>query len=251
MITEALLEQAVALAREAGHLTQRWFQSSELTVERKGDGTPVTQADRAAEALLRTRLRDAFPHDSIVGEEEAPFEGTSGRTWYVDPIDGTKAFSRGVPLYSNLLALVDTDGSAIGVINIPATGETVFAGRELGCYYNEQRCSVSTTSALADSYVMTSGLSHWPRPALNTLIDVTGGVRTWGDGYGYTLVATGRADAMVDPIVSPYDIAPMPVILAEAGGRFTDLSGRPGFEHGSGLASNGTLHRELIGILSS
>src|SRR5205814_4092347 len=128
----ALLEEAVALAREAGEYTLRWFGVADLVIDRKGDGTPVTEADRGAERLVRRHLADTHPGDSIVGEEEDDVHGSSGRCWIVDPVDGTKAFTHGVPLYSTLLAMEDEHGPAIGVIELPALGETVYAGRGLG-----------------------------------------------------------------------------------------------------------------------
>ena len=246
----AELDQAVAMAREAGERTLRWFRSRDLEVERKDDGTPVTAADRDAERYLRERIAEAFPGDGVLGEEEAPTESRTGRRWILDPIDGTKAFTCGVPLYSNLLALEDEHGIAVGVINLPALGERVWAGRGLGCWSERGEARVGGHSTLEGAYVMSSSLSHWPAGAVARLEAAGAILRTWGDGYGYALVATGRAAAMVDPIVEPYDIAPMPVILAEAGGRFTDLGGAPGFEGGSGVATTGPLHDELLAALT-
>lgn len=248
-IDQATLDTAVALARAAGDRTLRWFRSPDLEVVRKGDGTPVTAADRDAERYLREQIAAAFPDDAILGEEEAPTEGTSGRRWILDPIDGTKAFTCGVPLYSNLLALEDEDGIAVGVINLPALGETVWAGRGLGCWSEQGRASVSDHAALEGAYVMSSSFSHWA-PGRVAALEAAGAIlRTWGDGYGYALVATGRAAAMVDPIVEPYDIGPMPVILQEAGGRFTDVAGTESIETGSGVATNGHVHDELLALL--
>ena len=243
------LARAVDITRAAGELTLRWFQSADLTVERKRDGTPVTEADRAAELYIRAELQRQFPLDSIIGEEHDYVRGTSGRTWYIDPIDGTKAFSRGVPLYSNLLALIDPAGAALGVINLPALSETVYAARGLGCFHNGARCGVSATAQLDGAYVTTSALNHWPGESLANLQTTGAVLRTWGDGYGYALVATGRVDVMVDPVVEPYDVAPMPVILAEAGGRFTDWSGNHRHDGGSGVATNGLLHADVLAHL--
>jgi histidinol phosphatase-like enzyme (inositol monophosphatase family) len=248
-VDPALLDQSVDLVRRAGALTLEWFGRAGLHVETKGDGTPVTEADRAAERFLRTELAARFPDDSIVGEEEATHTGTSTRTWTIDPIDGTKAFTRGVPLYANLLALDDEHGPAIGIINIPALGEIVAAGRGIGCFHNDVSCRVSTTSSLADAYASTSGLDAWPADMLARVLATPVKLRTWGDGYGYVLVATGRIDAMIDPIVAPYDIAPMRTILPEAGGRFTDLAGVDRADGGSGLATNGRLHDDLLSLL--
>ena len=249
-IDQATLDTAVALLREAGDRTLRWFRSTDLEVVRKADGTPVTAADRDAERFLRMRLTDLFPDDAVLGEEEPPTDGTSGRRWIIDPIDGTKAFTCGVPLYSNLLALEDEHGIAVGVINLPALGETVWAGRGLGCWSDRGAAHVSDHATLEGAYVMSSSFGHWPDGRVAALEGAGAVLRTWGDGYGYALVATGRVAAMVDPIVAPYDIAPMPVILAEAGGRFTDLDGTSSIETGSGVATNGHVHDELLTLLA-
>ena len=147
-----LLEEAVDLARRAGEVTLGYFRSSGLAVEHKADGTPVTQADRQAERLIRSELEKRHPADGIVGEEEGVKLGESGRRWFVDPIDGTIAFTRGVGTYTNLLALEDEQGIAIGVINVPALGETVYAARGLGCYWNGAPAHVSDCDQLAESY---------------------------------------------------------------------------------------------------
>jgi histidinol phosphatase-like enzyme (inositol monophosphatase family) len=250
-IDQETLDTAVGLLRAAGERTLQWFRSADLEVERKGDGTPVTAADRDAERFLRERLADAFPADGVLGEEEPPTDGTSGRRWILDPIDGTKAFTCGVPLYSNLLALEDEHGIAVGVINLPALGEAVWAGRGLGCFSDRGPARVSDHSTLDGAYVVSSSLTHWPEGTVAALDGAGAVLRTWGDGYGYALVATGRAAAMVDPIVEPYDIGPMPVIFSEAGGRFTDLAGQEGIAGGSGVGSNGLVHEALLGVLGA
>ncbi len=222
-----LVTEAVELARMAGELTLRYFRSAGLAIDEKGDGTPVTAADRGAERLLREELARRHPDDGVLGEEEAELVGTSGRRWILDPIDGTKAFTHGVPLYTNLLAVEDEHGPAVGVINVPALGETVWAGRGLGCFCNDDPARVSTRDDLAGAYVSTSSFAPWSDPALAAARAALLNLRTWGDGYGYVLVATGRVEAMVDPVAELYDLAPMPVIIAEAGGHFTSLSGDP------------------------
>ena len=245
-----LLDEAVALARLAGDLTLQYFRRTDLQVDRKGDGTPVTAADRGAERLLRDELARRHPEDGILGEEESERLGTSGRRWIIDPIDGTKAFTHGVPLYTNLLALEDDDGIAVGVINVPALAETVYAARGLGCFSNGAPVRVNDRLELAGSYLTTSGFSAWTDATYLAVKRAGVNVRTWGDGYGYVLVATGRVEAMFDPIAELYDLAPVPVIIEEAGGRFTDLAGGQGPGAGSGLATNGRFHDELLAVLA-
>ena len=155
-----------------------------------------------------------------------------------------------MPLYTTLLAVEDAHGVAAGVIVVPALDEVVWAGRGLGCFHDGRPCSVSVVSSIAEAYLTTSSYSHWPEAGLLAVRRSGMAMRTWGDGYGYLLVATGRMEAMVDPVVAPYDVAPMPVILAEAGGRFTDLAGDEGFAGGSGLATNGVLHDAVLALLS-
>lgn len=245
-----LLQTAVTFLREAGEFTLQHFRRADLAIDSKGDGTPVTVADRGAERLLRELIEAKYPDDGILGEEEAEKLGTSGRRWIIDPIDGTKAFTHGVPLYSNLLAIEDAEGIQIGVINIPALGETVYAGRGLGCFANGEPCSVNDNQGVAGAYMTTSGFDPWDPQQIVAVKEAQLHLRTWGDGYGYVLVATGRLEAMFDPKAELYDLAPMPVILAEAGGRFSDLSGRFSPDGGSGLATNGQIHDELLELLS-
>ena len=248
-VDQATLDLAVGLARAAGDRTLRWFRAADLEVERKGDGTPVTAADRDAERFVREELAARCPGDGILGEEEAAVESSSGRRWIIDPIDGTKAFTCGVPLYSTLLALEDEHGIAVGVVHLPALGETVWAGRGLGCWSDRGPARVGGAASLQGAYVMSSSFDSWEPEWVGAVAGAGAILRTWGDGYGYALVATGRVAAMVDPIVEPYDVGPMPVLLAEAGGRFTDLSGAPTIEGGSGLGTNGLVHDDLLALL--
>jgi histidinol phosphatase-like enzyme (inositol monophosphatase family) len=234
----------------AGESTLPYFRSVELEVEHKDDHTPVTVADRGAERLLRKELEALFPDDAIVGEEEHDKAGTSGRTWIIDPIDGTKAFTHGVPLYATLLAATDEHGPLLGVICLPALPEVVWAGRGLGCFLEGERCHVSEHDALVGAYVTAGALRNWPEGALDATHAAGAFVRTWGDAYGYALVATGRVEAMVDHEAAVWDLAPMPVIIGEAGGRFTDLAGADTHEGGSGLATNGRLHDRFLELLA-
>jgi histidinol-phosphatase len=250
-VDPALVDTAIDIARSAGARTLDWFNRADLAVEHKGDGSPVTDADLAAESLIRARLADEFPDDAVMGEEHQDTAGTSGRTWVIDPIDGTKAFTKGVPLYSNLLALVDEHGPAVGVINLPALGETIWAGRGRGAFHNGVPCRVSDRSVLDGSYVCTSGFSYWAPDALRAVLDAPVVFRTWGDAYGYAMVATGRAEAMIDPAANPWDLAPIAVIITEAGGTYTTFSGEHGpdtWKSGSGVATNGVIHADLLDL---
>lgn len=250
-----MLANAVEILRAAGTFTLQWFDNPDLDVITKSDGTPVTEADRGAERVVRDRLAALHPEDSILGEELDDHIGTSTRTWIVDPIDGTKAFTRGVPLYSNLLAVVDEHGPLIGVINLPALATTVYAGRGLGCFRDGRPVRVSDRSTPSTCVLSTSGFGTWSDQAVLGVRSAGFELRTWGDGYGYAMVACGALDAMVDPQVSLWDIAPMPVIMTEAGGRFTGVDGSevslvPGAKV-SGLASNGVVHDLVIAAMAA
>lgn len=251
-----LLQWAVDLTKEAGRRTLTRFRADDLAIESKGDGTPVTEADKDAEAYIRAELASAHPHDAVLGEEEGAETGTSGRRWVIDPIDGTKAFMRGVPLYTNLTALEDEHGWAVAVINMPAIDECVYAGRGLGCFQDDrhgERRPARVGPRSATPFLMASGYTRWDDDALLRVKRAGWALRTWGDGYGYALVATGRADAMVDPAAALWDVAPMPLVLAEAGGRFTTIDGDDAFGDDpaacSGVATNGEGHDEFLALL--
>jgi len=252
---EEVLEFAVDIAQRAGQRTLAHYRNDELSIDHKRDGSPVTVADRGAERFLREEIEARFPNDEIRGEEEADRPGTSGRKWILDPIDGTKAFTHGVPLFANLVALHGPEGVLCGVINLPALSETVYAGRGLGCFEARgseapRRVHVSKRTEIDGAYLATTATDNWRASSWKAVHDAGIQVRTWGDAWGYALVATGRVDAMVDPTIEWYDIAAMPVIMAEAGGRFSDLAGRDTFEGGSGLGSNGHLHETLLGLMA-
>ena len=253
-----LMDHAVAWTREAGELTLGWFNHPELGVEHKGDGSPVTSADRAAERFLRERIEAEFPDDAILGEEEDERVGTSGRRWVIDPIDGTKAFTHGVGTFSNLLYLEDEHGPAVGVINLPALDETVWAGRGRGCFLDGSPCGVSDRDRVAGSYLTCTGFHGWTSEMFDRTTGADVQLRTWGDAYGYALVASGRVEAMFDPSLAWWDLAAMLVIIPEAGGTITAWDGgdasRPSVDHPeyaySAIASNGRFHDELIGMLT-
>ena len=246
-IEESLLELAVELATGAGALTRKWFDRGTINVDTKEDGSPVTEADKAAERYLREQISLAFPTDAIIGEEEEDRGGTSGRTWIIDLIDGTKSFTHGVPLYGTLLAVTDEHGPAAGVVVLPALDEIVSAGRGIGCFHNGRETSVNDREDLSSSYVMTSGFEYWDdHSERDQLLDSGATVRTWGDAYGYVLLVTGRCEVTVDPIPKLWDVAPMQVIVTEAGGTVTDQFGQPWEEGKHFVASNGHVHDPFL-----
>ena len=255
------LEHARNIAYQAGEQTLRYFYNTgNLLVERKADESPVTVADRETELLLRQRISERFPDDAIFGEEFPAREGSSGYRWILDPIDGTKSFICGVPLYSTLIGLEHEGHCVGGVIALPALGELVWAGRSLGAWHETKqsepkKCSVSERSVLSDATFLTSEVLTFDkynrREAYNRLERSVRLTRTWGDAYGYALIATGRADVMVDPAMSEWDAAPLRVILEEAGGRFTDWQGNATIFGNEGVATNGILHDEVLRYLGA
>jgi len=247
-----LLDFAVDAAREAGRFTLRHFRRG-LKVERKADDSPVTAADRGAEELLRRRIEKHFPDHGIVGEEfgEKPARGT--QRWILDPIDGTVSFVHGVPLYANLVAFEWSGEVLLGVINLPALDEIVYAARGLGCTWNDRPARVSGVADLSSARVAyTSAVlcrQHGRFEALQRLLRACGSDRGWPDAYGYAMVATGRAEIMLDPIMNLWDVAPLVPVLTEAGGTLTDLSGRPTHTAPEALATNGRLLDAVVALL--
>jgi histidinol-phosphatase len=256
---KARLELGQAAAREAGRLTLDYFQRDSLAVEWKADASPVTIADRRAEQLLRDRLSAAFPGDAILGEELADRTGTSGYRWILDPIDGTKSFIHGVPLYGTLVGLEYESQPVLGIIEIPALDERAFAARGQGAWHSKgaappRRVHVSSTKTLAESLFLTSEVSSFGQRGAADVYDRLQAAcrlsRTWGDCYGYLMVATGRADLMVDPIMNVWDAAAVQPIIGEAGGTFTDWQGRPTIHSGEGIATNGLILAEVLKMIS-
>ena len=242
--TDILMHAAADVARVAGDVALRHFRSA-LRVEIKGDGSPVTIADREAETAARAWLADRFPRDGILGEEQGLTAGASGRRWVIDPIDGTKTFVRGVPLWGTLVAVAEGDDVLAGAAYFPAVGEIVAAAPGAGCWWNGARCRVSGVDALGSALVLTTDeqFTHRPdrRDAWRRLAGSAGVARSWGDCYGYLLVATGRAEAMLDAVVGDWDVACFLPIVEEAGGVFTDWDGRRAAFGGSAVATNRAL----------
>jgi histidinol-phosphatase len=248
------LELALALAERADAISMARFQADDLSVTTKPDMTPVSDADRAVEEALTGLIRDRRPGDAIVGEEFGAC-GESARRWVLDPIDGTKNFVRGVPVWATLIAVMDGEEVLAGVVSAPALGRRWWAARGAGAWATAlggapRRLRVSGVSELADASVDHSGLARWPnRDGVLKLVDQTWRSRGYGDFWGYALVAEGAADLAVEPAVELWDVAPLSVLVTEAGGRFTDLTGRPGPAGGSALATNGRLHETALSYL--
>ncbi|HLK11340.1 MAG TPA: histidinol-phosphatase [Candidatus Binatia bacterium] len=245
-----LLAVAVEAARAGGRRTLAHFGAG-TAVEWKADGTPVTAADREAERAMREVIGRAFPDHGVLGEEEGETRGAAAVRWIIDPLDGTKTFVRGVPLYGTLVG-VEVDGDpAVGVIHLPALGETVAAARGEGCTWNGRPCRVSAAAQLDDALVVVTDeraararSGAWARLAAATRMQ-----RTWGDCYGYALVATGRAEVALDPVMNVWDCAALLPIVEEAGGRFTDWRGRRTIRGGEAVATNGALHAAVLDVL--
>ncbi len=252
------LNLAVEAAREAGEITLEYFRRDDLEVERKGDDSPVTVADRAAEQHLRQRIAEAFAEDGILGEEFPERPGSSGYRWILDPIDGTKSFIHGVPLYGTLVGVECEGESVIGVILIPALDECVYASIGQGAWYTSggdppRLARVSEKVQLAESCFLTSEVGSFDeidrRGVYDRLQAACRLTRTWGDCFGYLMVATGRAELMVDPVMQVWDAAAILPVIQEAGGTFTDWQGRPTAHSGQGIATNGHILDEVLAIV--
>jgi histidinol-phosphatase len=238
---DARIAPAAELARLTGDIALRHYRSN-LTVETKADGSPVTAADRAAEQAARDWVRRYFPEDGILGEEFGEERAGAQRRWVIDPIDGTKSFVRGAPLWGSLVALCEGETVLAGAAYFPAVAELVAAAPNAGCWWNGSRCAVSTVGSLAQATVLTTDERFQERPARRAgwvqLASSAAVSRSWGDCFGYLLVATGRAEAMCDAVMSPWDSAALHPIIREAGGVFTDWDGRDTALGGSAIATN-------------
>jgi histidinol phosphatase-like enzyme (inositol monophosphatase family) len=261
MSSALLMHAAADVARVAGDVALRHYRAGPaggaIAVETKGDGSPVTVADRAAEQAARDWLAARFPDDGILGEEFGVSRPDAARRWILDPIDGTKTFVRGVPLWGTLVACVEGDGPdatvLAGAAYFPAVGELVAAAPGEGCWWNGARARVSAVAALDAATVCTTDPKFAQRTerraAWRALEDAAGLSRTWADCYGYLLVATGRAEAMVDAVVGDWDTAALLPIVEEAGGTFTSWEGRRTAFGGSAVATNAALAAEVRRVL--
>ena len=238
---EVLLAAVEQVARLAGGVALGFFRS-QLVVESKADGSPVTIADRSAEQAARDWIEHRFPTDGILGEELGLTRPNASRRWVLDPIDGTKTFIHGVPLWGTLVGVCEDDRVLAGAAYFPAVGEMLAAAPSAGCWWNGTRCQVSSRATLDEATVLTTDerfrndaaqREGWRRLASRALVS-----RSWGDCYGYLLVSTGRAEVMVDGVLAPWDAAALMPIVEEAGGVFTDWKGTRTAFGGSAVATN-------------
>jgi histidinol-phosphatase len=245
-----LVREVLAAGREARAIAERGLQA-----EVKSDRSPVTEADRRVEARLRAFLEDAVPGAAILGEEEGTSGGGSSLVFHVDPIDGTRAFLRGIPTWSILIGLEDAGVPVFGLAYLPGDDDLFVGSLGGGAYNNGRPLSVSRVDRLADAMISHGGLQQFRGDAgfdmLERLADASYTARGFADFDGYRQLLLGRVDAMIDPDVKSYDICAAAVLVREAGGRFTDLSGRETVHGGSGLASNGSVHDELLEVVRS
>jgi histidinol phosphatase-like enzyme (inositol monophosphatase family) len=247
-----LVAFATELAHEAGDLTLKYF-GGIVGHDAKGDGSPVTIADKQAEELIRAKVEARYPEHSILGEEYGESNAGARVRWILDPIDATRSFMRGVPLYGVLIGIEIDGESAVGVAHFPPLRETVAAGEGHGCFLNSTPCAVSSVSRLEDAVICTTDVERilslpegegWRRLQRQCAFS-----RTWGDCYGHALVATGRIEAQVDPQMASWDAGPFLTIAREAGGRFTTFEREETVHGGSGISSNGLLHDVVLEAL--
>ncbi|OFW06305.1 MAG: hypothetical protein A3G20_00235 [Acidobacteria bacterium RIFCSPLOWO2_12_FULL_59_11] len=248
---------AATLGAAPGILTL--YQSNKLRARRKKDRSWVTSADRDAERQMRRALRQKYPGDSIIGEEFGETKGKTEWTWFLDPIDGTESFVRSVPLFGTMLGLEKGGQAVLGVVHFPALNETVVAASGQGAWWRPSgkkrflRARVSGVSRLEKAMISTTSAANfqktgWPR-LYEELVRRSGNDRGWGDCYGHILVATGRADAMFDPLMHDWDCVALKPIVEEAGGAFTDFSGNPTAKGKSAISTNGRLHAAILKIV--
>lgn len=252
------LTLALELADQADSLTMDRFGALDLRIETKPDLTPVTDADRGAEESLRAALASARPGDTVFGEEFGGTTTLTGRQWVIDPIDGTKNFVRGVPVWCTLIALLEDGVPTVGVVSAPALARRWWAGSGQGAFGSfagaTRKLSVSGVTDLASASLSYSDLTTgWDdrRDSFVELTDAVWRVRAYGDFWSYCMVAEGAVDIACEPEVKLWDIAPLDILIREAGGTFTSIDGAPGAHEGSALATNGLLHDAVLARLSA
>jgi histidinol phosphatase-like enzyme (inositol monophosphatase family) len=245
-----LLEVATEAAWAAGRHTLAYFNTT-VGIEIKADMSPVTQADKEAELICRRIISRHFPTHGIVGEEHGETKGTVPIRWIVDPIDGTKTFVHGVPLYGTLIGVEVEGEPKVGVIYLPALDEMVTGAEGMPALWNGRPCHVSPMRQLSEALVCTYDQQAWKgEPGFDRLVAGAQLTRTWADCYGYVLVATGRAEICLDPIMAIWDSAALLPVIESAGGRFTDLQGNRTIKSRTALATNGALHEQALSFFN-
>jgi len=243
-----LMDWVVELARAAGRMAAEAFGKGGAVIERKSDGSVVTETDRAVEALLWDRITEAFPDDGILGEELGERPGSSARRWLLDPIDHTEAFVLGVGEFSTIVAVEDEQGIVAAAVDVPIMGETMWAGRGRGAHRNGSPMQVSATETLRGAYLATSDLDDWPPGILRAAMAAGLRIRTWGGGYGVGLAVSGRVDAFVDYDLDAWDVAPALALAAEAGGKCTAFDGKTRLDGGNCVVAGPGIHSMLMNI---
>ena len=244
-----LRNAAVDFAEAGGKATLNYFKKS-FDLEFKSDDTPVTNADRNAEKVIREKIKSYYPDHGIIGEEFGTENEDSEVVWVLDPIDGTKSFIHGIPFYTTLIGIMVKGKPEVGVIYAPALNEMVSAATGLGCVLNDSDIHVRKCEDLSKATFLTTDVTSYAeygfQKPLEKLLDKTRIHRTWGDAYGHMMVASGRADIMIDPILSIWDAAALLPILSEAGGSFTDVHGEKTIETGNAISTNKTLAKQIL-----
>jgi histidinol-phosphatase len=247
------------LADSADSISVERFRAQDLKVDTKPDMSPVSDADTAVEKTIRSTLSRARPRDGVFGEEFGDQPGSGSRRWVIDPIDGTKNFVRGVPIWATLIALFDGTEPVVGVVSAPALGRRWWAVKDTGAFAGRhrnraQRIEVSGVRRVANASISYSSVSSWYEhgrgPQLVELLRRSWRNRAYGDFYSYVLLAEGTVDIAMEPEVALWDLAALSLIVTEAGGTFTDLSGTPGPGGGSAVATNGLLHEDVLASLA-
>ncbi|OQW52182.1 MAG: hypothetical protein A4S09_09285 [Proteobacteria bacterium SG_bin7] len=249
------------VARNAGNIAATYYGTNKLNTEFKSDESPVTVADRACEKFIRERIEKVFPEDGIVGEEFGVKKGTSGLNWYIDPIDGTQSFVTGVPFFATMIAIETERDSIMGVVHFPILNETVFAYTGGGTWWKRhntekfERTFVTKTSSLSLARITSSSINYWKQTKREEILfDISKKVKWvhgWGDSFGQILVATGRLDLTLDPLMYDWDSMPLKPLVEEAGGIFSDFGGNRDPFGRSAFSCNPVLHEEVLKIIKS
>lgn len=253
-IVESLHEAAIKAAKIAGEVTLNYFQKK-VEVISKSDDSPVTIADREAEQAMRSFIMETFPEHGIVGEEFGVWQPDAQVQWILDPIDGTIGFIHGIPLYTNLIGITIGGKPTVGVIHAPYMNELVAGAEGIPTHLNGVTTRVRHCASIEKASMMTSDVQYFRtyghRNSFEHLLDRVGTHRTYGDAYGHLMVATGRADIMLDPVLNLWDAAALLPVIEQAGGSFTDLAGTPRIDGGNGFSCSPALKEELLTIFKT